>query len=94
MATTSRMRIIDGDGHVLEIWAYLRYFPAEWHNNVTTRTLGVFPGLDHMHNVWQNPPGDIRRSQYGRSRFGGRTESGSSGVVSHDGAGLWKDDRY
>ena len=24
----------------------------------------------------------------------GRTGSGSSGVVSHDGAGLWKDDRY
>ena len=59
MALDGVERIIDGDGHVLEdTEAIKRYLPAEWQGNTTTRTLGVFPGLDHMHNVLaRNPPG-------------------------------------
>ncbi len=72
MAIANSMRIIDGDGHVLEdLKAIASYLPEEWHNNVTTRTLGVFPGLDHMHNVLaHNPPGAFEDpSADGWSRF-------------------------
>lgn len=59
MGVAGISRIIDGDGHVLEdTEAIKRYLPVEWHGNTTTRVLGVFPGLDHMHNVLaHNPPG-------------------------------------
>ena len=59
MGALDGRRIIDGDGHVMEDVAAIRnYLPREWDQNVTTRTLGVFPGLDHMHNVLAtNPPG-------------------------------------
>src|SRR5579883_625219 len=56
-ATTFRM--IDGDGHVMEDQeAIKRFLPAAWRDNTTTRTQGVFPRLDHMHNSLDvNPPG-------------------------------------
>lgn len=59
MAPKGISRIIDGDGHVIEdMQAIIKYLPAEWQNNNTTRILGVFPGLDHMHNfIARNPPG-------------------------------------
>jgi uncharacterized protein len=52
-------RIVDADGHILEDKeAIKRYLPPEWQGNTTTRTLGVFPHLDHMHHVLaRNPPG-------------------------------------
>ena len=54
-----QLRMIDGDGHVLEdIEAIKRYLPEAWGANTTTRTQGVFPRLDHMHNSLSiNPPG-------------------------------------
>jgi predicted TIM-barrel fold metal-dependent hydrolase len=53
------MRIIDGDGHIFEDEeAIKRYLPAAWHANTTTRTMGVFPQLDHLHNsLHVTPPG-------------------------------------
>jgi predicted TIM-barrel fold metal-dependent hydrolase len=52
-------RIVDGDGHVLEDKeAIKKHLPREWQDNTTTRTLGVFPHLDHLHHVLaRNPPG-------------------------------------
>jgi predicted TIM-barrel fold metal-dependent hydrolase len=52
-------RMIDGDGHIIEdLEAIKRYLPAAWKANTTTRTQGVFPRLDHMHNSLDvNPPG-------------------------------------
>lgn len=54
-----RRRIIDGDGHVIEdLDAIAARLPAAWSTNTTTRTQGVFPRLDHMHNSLSvNPPG-------------------------------------
>ena len=59
MAMGDVERIVDGDGHVLEDKeAIKQYLPAAWQGNTTTRTLGVFPHLDHMHHVLaHNPPG-------------------------------------
>jgi uncharacterized protein len=59
MAFRGIERMIDGDGHVIEdVEAIKAYLPAEWRDNTTTRTQGVFPGLDHMHNSLDtNPPG-------------------------------------
>jgi predicted TIM-barrel fold metal-dependent hydrolase len=56
---TGLEQLIDGDGHVIEdIEAIKRYLPDEWRTNTTTRTQGVFPRLDHMHNSLDvNPPG-------------------------------------
>ncbi len=62
MALRGIERIIDADGHVLEDKeAIKKYLPPEWQDNTTTRTLGVFPHLDHMHHVLaHNPPGAFR----------------------------------
>src|ERR1019366_219687 len=51
--------MIDGDGHVIEdLDDIKRYLPDAWKQNTTTRTQGVFPRLDHMHNSLSiNPPG-------------------------------------
>lgn len=59
MAIPGIERIVDADGHVLEDKdAIKKHLPREWQNNTTTRTLGVFPHLDHMHHVLaRNPPG-------------------------------------
>lgn len=59
MAVPGIERMIDGDGHVIEdIEGIKAYLPAEWQSNTTTRTQGVFPKLDHMHNSLDtNPPG-------------------------------------
>ena len=59
MAVHGMERIIDGDGHVIEdIEGIKAYLPGEWQANTTTRTQGVFPRLDHMHNSLDtNPPG-------------------------------------
>jgi predicted TIM-barrel fold metal-dependent hydrolase len=55
-------RIVDADGHVLEDTEAIKtHLPVEWRDNTTTRTLGVFPHLDHMHHVLaHNPPGAFR----------------------------------
>jgi len=50
-------RAIDGDGHVIEdVEDIKRFLPAEWKTNTTTRTQGVFPRLDHMHNSLDHNP--------------------------------------
>ena len=59
MAVASNMRIIDGDGHVLEdLKAIAGYLPKEWANNVTTRTLGVFRAWTICTMCWRR----IRRA--------------------------------
>lgn len=57
--TQTHNRMIDGDGHVIEdLEDIKRYLPETWKANTTTRTQGVFPQLDHMHNSLNvNPPG-------------------------------------
>lgn len=59
MVATATRSIIDGDGHVLEdVAGIARYMPAEFRDSTTIRTLGLFPGLDHLHNnLSTNPPG-------------------------------------
>jgi predicted TIM-barrel fold metal-dependent hydrolase len=53
------LHMIDGDGHILEdLEGIKRYLPDAWKQNTTTRTQGVFPQLDHLHNSLNiNPPG-------------------------------------
>ena len=51
MTNSRPFRMIDGDGHVLEdLDDIKRFLPDAWKQNTTTRTQGVFPRLDHMHN--------------------------------------------
>jgi uncharacterized protein len=66
------MRMVDGDGHVLEdLEEIKRLLPEAWRANTTTRTQGPFPRLDHMHNSLSiNPPGAFQNpGSDGWSRF-------------------------
>ncbi|MEQ1912238.1 MAG: amidohydrolase family protein, partial [Vicinamibacterales bacterium] len=81
--------MIDGDGHVLEdMQAIIKYLPVEWKDNTTTRVLGVFPGLDHMHNILaRNPPGSFEsQGVEGWSRFA--DELGLDAAILYPTAGL------
>jgi uncharacterized protein len=59
LTITGAMRMIDGDGHVIEdLDAISARLPEAWMANTTTRTQGPFPRLDHMRNhLCHNPPG-------------------------------------
>jgi uncharacterized protein len=52
------MRIIDGDGHVVENYEGIeKFLPRDWPGS-----RGLFPPLDHFHSfVGQTPPGSFRR---------------------------------
>ena len=55
------MRIIDGDGHVVEDFAAIeKFLPADLVRMGALRA--IFPPLDHFHTfVGQTPPGSFRR---------------------------------
>ena len=59
--THATLRMIDGDGHVLEdLESLKRYLPEAWKTHNTFRNFGVFPQLDHLHNSLNvNPPGSF-----------------------------------
>jgi len=83
------MRMIDGDGHVLEdLEGVKQRLPEAWKTNTTTRTQGPFPKLDHMHNSLSiNPPGAFQNpGPGGWSRF--MDELGFEAAILYPTAGL------
>jgi len=59
MARADLKTIIDGDGHVFEDPEELRKFlPYPLNENNPTKSMGLFPHLDHLHHfLAKNPPG-------------------------------------
>ena len=56
---TNGISVFDGDGHVFEDMAGIsRHLPQNWSNSALVKTLGLFPGLDHLrHGLATLPPG-------------------------------------
>ena len=57
MTTPDALRMIDGDGHVIEdLDAIADFLPEAWKANTTTRTQGPFPRLDHVAQASRGVP--------------------------------------
>ncbi len=56
---TNGISVFDGDGHVFEDMAAIsKHLPQNWSNSALVKTLGLFPGLDHLrHGLATLPPG-------------------------------------
>ncbi|MEC9341360.1 MAG: amidohydrolase family protein [Pseudomonadota bacterium] len=57
-ATVTKLKVIDGDGHVFEdIQDIVRRMPDDSKNNTTIKYFGPFPQLDNLHQgLWVSPP--------------------------------------
>ncbi|HLQ32981.1 MAG TPA: amidohydrolase family protein [Chloroflexota bacterium] len=55
------MKIVDGDGHVMEdLSAFVKFLPEPFNGRVAPR--GYFPPLDHFHSfIGETPPGSFRQ---------------------------------